>query len=119
MKRVITIAIVLVSLAVPALAQRQQAPAGPLKVTAIKAGRLIDTEAGTVSTNQIILIEGEKIKEVGPNVAIPPGTEVIDLSKMTVLPGLVDAHAHLAMTYKEYPENNIYYLTYVLDSTPL
>jgi len=119
MKRVITIAAVLVSLTVPALAQRPQAPAGPLKVTAIKAGRLVDTDAGTVSTNQIILIEGEKIKEVGPNVAIPPGTEVIDLSKMTVLPGLVDAHAHLAMTYKEYPENNIYYLTYVNDSTPL
>jgi imidazolonepropionase-like amidohydrolase len=119
MKRVITIAAVLVSLAVPALAQRQQAPAGPLKVTAIKAGRLIDTDTGAASTNQVILIEGEKIKDVGPNVAIPPGAEVIDLSKMTVLPGLVDAHAHLAMTYKEFPENNSYYLTYVLEATPL
>src|SRR5574340_1050598 len=108
MKRVITIGIALAWLAVPALAQRPQAPAGPLKVTAIKAGRLVDTEAGTVSTNQIILIEGEKIKEVGSNIAIPPGADVIDLSKMTVLPGLVDAHAHLAMTYKEFPENNSY-----------
>jgi len=36
-----------------------------------------------------------------------------------VLPGLVDAHTHMAMTYKEVPENNVYYLTFVLDSTPL
>ena len=69
--------------------------------------------------NQIILVEGERIRAVGSNVAIPAGAEVIDLSKLTVLPGLVDAHTHMAMTYKEVPENNIYYFTYVLDSTPL
>ena len=44
---------------------------------------------------------------------------MIDLSTMTVLPGLVDAHNHLALTYKEVPEHNVYYLTYVLESTPL
>lgn len=44
---------------------------------------------------------------------------MIDLSSLTVLPGLVDAHNHLALTYKEVPERNIYYLTYVLDPTPL
>ena len=44
---------------------------------------------------------------------------MIDLSKMTVLPGLVDAHTHMAITYKEQPENNYYYLTYMMDSTPL
>jgi imidazolonepropionase-like amidohydrolase len=89
------------------------------QVTAIKAGKLVDPETGTVAVNQIILIDGEKIKEVGPNVKIPPGAEVIDLSKMTVLPGLVDAHTHMAITYKDVPENNYYYLTYVMDSTPL
>ncbi len=94
-------------------------PAGPLKVTAIRAGRVVDPETGTSVANQIILIEGERIKEIGPAVAIPPGAQVIDLSKLTVLPGLVDAHTHLAMTYKEVPENNIYYYTYVADSTPL
>jgi imidazolonepropionase-like amidohydrolase len=97
----------------------QTPPAAPQPLTAIKAGRLVDPEAGTAAVNQIILIEGERIKAVGPNVAIPAGATVIDLSKMTVLPGLVDAHTHMAMTYKEQPENNYYYLTYVMESTPL
>ena len=88
-------------------------------VTAIKAGRLIDPETGTASTDQVIIIEGEKIKAVGANLQIPPGANVIDLSKLTVLPGLVDAHTHMALTYKEQPENNYYYLTYVMESSPL
>ena len=89
------------------------------QITAIKAGRLIDPETGTASTNQVILIEGEKITAIGSNLAIPAGATVIDLSKLTVLPGLVDAHTHTAITYKEQPENNYYYLTYITDSTPL
>ncbi len=90
----------------------------PAPITAIKAGRLIDPETGTAATNQVILIEGEKIKAVGSNLAIPAGAVVIDLSKLTVLPGLVDAHTHMAITYKEQPENNYYYLTYIMESTP-
>src|SRR5438128_1614556 len=88
-------------------------------ITAIKAGRLIDPETGTASANVVILVEGEKIKDVGPNVAIPAGATVIDLGNITVLPGLVDSHTHMAITYKEQPENNYYYLTYVMDSTAL
>lgn len=88
-------------------------------ITAIKAGRLIDPETGTATTNQIILIEGERIKAVGGNLAIPTGATVIDLSKFSVLPGLVDSHTHMALTYKEQPENNYYYLTFVTDSTAL
>ncbi|MGH9142160.1 MAG: hypothetical protein ACRD2I_13590 [Vicinamibacterales bacterium] len=78
-------------------------------VIVVRAGRLLDPEAGRILTNQIIVIEGTKIRDVGSNVAIPAGAEVIDLSRMTVMPGLVEAHNHLALTYKPEPENNIYY----------
>src|SRR5919109_2623792 len=89
------------------------------QVTAIKAGRIIDPDAGTISMNQVILVENGKFTAVGANVAIPPNAEVIDLSNLTVLPGLVDAHNHLALTYKEVPERNIYYLTYVMEPTAM
>jgi imidazolonepropionase-like amidohydrolase len=94
------------------------APQAPT-VTAIRAGRLLDPDAGQVLTNQIIVVEGTRIRDVGPNVAIPAGAQLIDLSRLTVMPGLVDAHNHLALTYKPIPENNVYYYTYVQDSTPL
>jgi imidazolonepropionase-like amidohydrolase len=95
------------------------AGAQPPQTTAIRAGRLVDPETGTASANQVILVQAGRITAVGANLPIPEGADVIDLSKLTVLPGLVDAHNHLALTYKEVPENNVYYLTYVLDSTPL
>ena len=91
----------------------------PAPITAIRAGRLVDPATGTAATNQVILVQGGRFTAIGPNVAIPAGATVIDLSALTVVPGLVDAHNHLALTYKEVPERNIYYLTYVLDDTPL
>ena len=107
------------SLLVSALAISIAGQTSPAPITAIKAGRLIDPETATVTSNQVIIVEGEKIKAVGANLAIPAGATVIDLSTLTVLPGLVDAHTHMALTYKEQPENNYYYLTNVMDSTPL
>ncbi len=119
MVRRILVVPLLCTIAIITLAAQQPAPTAPAGVTAIRAGRLVDPETGTAATNQIILVEGERIREVGPAVKIPPGAEVIDLSKLTVMPGLVDAHTHMGITYKEYPENNIYYLTYVLEGSPL
>jgi imidazolonepropionase-like amidohydrolase len=95
------------------------AAAGDAQTTAIRAGRVVDPEAGTVLTNQVILVENGRFGAIGSNVQIPAGARVIDLAQLTVVPGLVDAHNHLALTYKEEPESNVYYLTYVLDSTPL
>jgi imidazolonepropionase-like amidohydrolase len=66
------------------------------QITAIRAGKLIDPDSGTVLSHQIILIRDGKIDAVGTDLAIPSGARVIDLSKMTVLPGLIDCHTHLA-----------------------
>jgi len=87
------------------------------QVTAIKAGRLIDPATGRTETGQVIVVEAGKITTIGTSV--PAGAEVIDLSQLSVLPGLVDAHNHLALTYKKDPESDVYYLTSVLDSTAI
>ena len=89
------------------------------QVTALRVGHLVDPEAGTVAANQVVLIENGKFSAVGPNVSIPTGAETVDLSQYYISPGLVDAHNHLALTYKEEPEHNSYYLTSVLDSTAI
>lgn len=68
---------------------------GQAQVTVIKAGKLVDPATGTISTNQIIVIENGKIKAVGAQLPIPAGAKTIDLSHSTVLPGLFDAHTHL------------------------
>lgn len=65
------------------------------QVTAIRAGRLVDPESGTTLANQVILVEGRTIRAVGAEVAIPAGARVIDLSRMTVMPGLIDCHTHV------------------------
>lgn len=66
-----------------------------VKVTFIKAGKLIDTESGKVLTNQTILIENDTIKAVGANLTIPAGATVIDLSNATVMPGFINTHTHI------------------------
>ena len=67
------------------------------QVIAIRAGRLFDSKSGKILDHQIIVVEGEKIAEVGSaeQVKIPPGALVIDLGTATVLPGLIDGHTHV------------------------
>src|ERR1700686_696546 len=64
---------------------------------AIRAGRLFDTKSAKLVNNQVVLIHGDRITEVGPaeRVKVPAGAEVVDLSQATVLPGLIDAHTHV------------------------
>lgn len=64
------------------------------KIKAIKAGRLIDGNGGAAVENATILIENNKIKAVGKNVQIPPEAEIIDATGKTVMPGMIDSHAH-------------------------
>jgi len=66
------------------------------QITAVRAGRLIDPDSGTVLTDQIVLIDGDKIQAVGKNLNIPAGARIIDLPDKTVLPGLIDCHTHVA-----------------------
>ncbi len=66
------------------------------QVTVIKAGKLVDPDQGKLLTDQIIVVRANKIEAVGTELAIPQAAKVIDLSKMTALPGLIDCHTHLA-----------------------
>lgn len=66
-------------------------------ITAIKAGKVVMPETGTILTDQTIIVEGQAIKAIGKDVAIPAGATVIDLAKYVVMPGMFDSHAHMAL----------------------
>jgi imidazolonepropionase-like amidohydrolase len=86
-------------LAVPAWTQgKQDSP----KHLAIRAGRLIDGKGKDPIVNAVILVENDRITGVGSDVAIPRGTEVIDLGAATVLPGLIDCHTHITSQPEDY-----------------
>jgi imidazolonepropionase-like amidohydrolase len=80
---------------------QQQQPA-PQRI-AIRAGALIDGKSNDVRRNVVINVVGNKIESVTDGASFRPatGTQVIDLSKSTVLPGLVDAHTHLFLMGEE------------------
>jgi imidazolonepropionase-like amidohydrolase len=69
--------------------------APPDQVIAIRAGRLFDARSGSLLNNEVILVRGDRITDVGAAAQIPAGATVIDLSAATVLPGMIDAHVHV------------------------
>ena len=73
---------------------------------AIRAGRMFDSKSGELRKQQVLLIEGTKIVQVGSaqEVQIPPGMETLDLSSATVLPGLIDGHTHVFASGPELDE---------------
>jgi imidazolonepropionase-like amidohydrolase len=85
----------------PATAQMHGA-AAPAQDVAVRAGRVLDVRTGKYAENQIIWIEGGRIKAMGSasemQAKLPKDTRVIDLSQETVLPGLIDCHTHLTMS---------------------
>jgi len=73
---------------------------------AIRAGRLFDGKADDLRKQQVILIEGTRIQQVGPagEVHIPPGTDVLDLTNAVLLPGLIEGHTHIFASGPELDE---------------
>src|ERR1700737_2342778 len=77
--------------------QAQETEKATAKKVVIRAGRLIDGKSDTQIAKALFLVEGEKIVSVNAGGTAPAGVEAIDLSKTTVLPGLVDTHTHLLL----------------------
>jgi imidazolonepropionase-like amidohydrolase len=91
---VMRIAATIFAALLPAIALAQTTPAEkPANRVAILAGRLIDVRTGHVATNQYIIVEKDRITRIATEA--PAGIQIIDLSKYTVVPGLIDSHAHL------------------------
>ena len=85
--------------------------AAATQVVAVRAGRLFDAKTGTMSTNQVVLIRGDRIVDVGPSPQIPSDARVIDLSAATVLPGMIDAHVHVSQNL---PNESVEHRTFVM-----
>ena len=85
------------------------------QITAIKAGKIVDPESGTVASNQTIIVENGKITSIGSGIAVPANATVIDLSNSVVLPGLFDMHTHLCMDVRADRDAGSYYYTTLND----
>ena len=79
----------------PAQSQVRRFVTPPDQVVAIRAGQMFDSRSGTMVPNQVVLIRGDRIADVGPSVQIPAGARVIDLGQATMMPGMIDVHVHV------------------------
>ncbi len=78
-------------------------------VYALRPAAVVDVEAGTLLRNAIVVVRGNRIEAVGPDVAVPRGATVIDLPGHYLLPGLIDTHTHVTLTPDYGARNPILY----------
>jgi len=91
------IALALVLASSPLLAQN--AATAHAQRTLVRAGHLLDVKTGQLLNDQTIVVTGSTIQSIAPTASVPaqPSDTVLDLSSLTVLPGLIDVHTHLTM----------------------
>jgi imidazolonepropionase-like amidohydrolase len=77
----------------------------------IHAGRLLDVIDGTITENVDILVDGNRIRALGPVLTVPRGATEIDLRGMTVLPGLIDSHGHVCLSPEDSDRSPVLYKT--------
>jgi imidazolonepropionase-like amidohydrolase len=94
------LAIVLATALTSATLGQQTAPAG--RRVAVRAAHLVDPASGQRMDDVVVLVEGDRVAQVGSRLTIPAGVETIDLGRSTLLPGLIDVHTHLTSQSDEY-----------------
>src|SRR6266700_1359666 len=72
---------------------------GAEQTIVLKAARLFDGKSKALMQNGVVIVQGDKIVNVGSNLSVPDGARVIDLGDATLSPGFMDAHTHLTLDY--------------------
>ena len=73
----------------------------------LKAARLFDGKSNTLVQNAVVIVQGDKIVDVGPNLPAPDGAQVIELGDATLSPGFMDAHTHVTADYTEFNKRRL------------
>ena len=73
----------------------------------LRAARLFDGKSNTLVQNGVLLVQGDKIADVGSNLPTPDGAQVIDLGDATLSPGFMDAHTHITVDYTDFNKRRL------------